>query len=717
MIEEETPAAAAEGSYGPERSRASGSVRSEAYLARKLQWRDTPIETSHPSGFPVKDGVDEVDLHKLTETQFRCFDEAKQKEVDSIIKENQALRPLSVEESRKMLEQFPQKAVRSRFHYLMKPKDTAKGIEYVPKVRWVMLGFEDPDIHELSASSPSPALQTINVVLTIIAGYGWTAKQLDFTCAFLQGKPVERLLLVLQPEEGLEVTSRISCRADPGDGQGIVWKCCCTLMVEKLPSSRLGRTDPCMFVMKADGKMDNSMGMNKDMFEDMITDQITEKTKELLRKDLSVVETFGEIDGIMILLTDDILCGGNARHDKALTELMSKYKTGRRTDFTKSGGVFNGRRIRQARDGSFSVDMSDYLKEKVRGLEIPKERKKEPESDATSAEKEAFRTILMKAMWVARQARPEIIGSCAILSSKSQQPKVKDLIELSKVISHLKAEPDLTIKIPAIPPCKLRLCIIVDASPSTLTQEAQFGIIVAFTDVRMAKDEESPWIPVMWRSGKIERKCSSSLSAESFALTQALGCAELTWTTFLEGSNARLRIQSSIVENKTVRMASRYAKSLFDGIRETSGTRGRDSRITLACAEAREGLAILGARPRWVPHNAMLVDGLTKLMSKANSGPLLLARRTGKYQLSSEWVELANRKHQRERGEIVPRRKVMALTVQRTVWVRVGLGSNSHWSETVAWHCWQFQIGRTVKLCPHDMCAVAKLSDGSHEAS
>eukprot|EP00971_Amphidinium_carterae_P076876 1518559-Amphidinium_carterae.1 len=225
------------------------------------------------------------------------------------------------------------------------------------------------------------------------------------------------------------------------------------------------------------------------------------------------------------------------------------------------------------------------------------------------------------------------------------------------------------------------MCITVDASPSSLTQEAQSGIIVAFTDERMARDEEAPWVPVMWRSGKIERKCSSSLSAECFALTQALGCAELTWTTFLEGANSRynpalartrlfawrageeLNYMAHVLLPATTSEALREnllvvdAKSLFDGIRETSGTRGRDSRITLACAEAREGLSILGARPRWVPHNAMLVDGLTKLMSKANSGPLLLALRTGRYQLSSEWVELANRKQQRERGETVPRRK------------------------------------------------------------
>eukprot|EP00971_Amphidinium_carterae_P342235 6481481-Amphidinium_carterae.2 len=108
----------------------------------------------------------------------------------------------------------------------------------------------------------------------------------------------------------------------------------------------------------------------------------------------------------MILLTDDILCAGNERHEQALQQLMQKYKTGRCTDFAGAGGVINGRRIRQASDSSFLVDMADYLKEKVRTLEIAKDRRKDPESLATPAEKETFRTVLMKVMWVARQARP-----------------------------------------------------------------------------------------------------------------------------------------------------------------------------------------------------------------------------------------------------------------------------------------------------------------------
>eukprot|EP00971_Amphidinium_carterae_P153242 3037908-Amphidinium_carterae.2 len=644
----------------------------------------------HPSGYPMKSGVDEVDVTKLSEQQFHAFDEAKMKEVESVITENQALRPLSVEESREMLRKFPDRVVRSRFHYRMKPKDSPEGISYVHKVRWVLLGFEDPDVHDMPNSSPTPALQTLNIVLAVIAGRKWKATQLDFACAFLQGKPVERLILVLQPKEGVPTLEAEQVLVMEKELYGSVaapswWRSSLVPDLKRWGWQRC-RTDPCMFVMKAE-RDKSEEGMDAGMLEELMEGANT-KEGPWKTEGVKMLENYEDIDGIMVLLTDDILCAGNAKHERALNWLMKKYKTGRCTSFEGAGGVFNGRRICQEADCSFKVDMHDYIKEKIRTLELPKERKREPESDATVAEKDLFRTVLMKCMWVARQARPEIIGSCALLTSKVQSPKVKDLLELGRVVAHLKREPDLAVHIQSIPFKEIRLCVTVDASPSSLTEEAQSGIIIALTNKQMAENQEAPWIPMMWRSGKIERKCSSSLAAEAFALVQGLGCAELAWTTFLEAGNAKFNppwartrlfawkagqeldymthvdLPASTEEGLRENLLIVDAKSLFDGVRETAGTRGRDSRITLACAEAREGLAVLGARPRWVPHNGMLVDGLTKIMSKANMGPLLLALRTGRYQLSPEWIELANRKELREKGETVPRKKSTRLSAE-----------------------------------------------------
>eukprot|EP00971_Amphidinium_carterae_P030535 600515-Amphidinium_carterae.1 len=482
--------------------------------------------------------------------------------------------------------------------------------------------------------------------------------QLDFACAFLQGKPVERLILVLQPTEGVPTLEPEQVFVMEKELYGSVaapswWRSSLVPDLQKWGWQRC-RTDPCLFVMRPTNAQEGD-GMDSGMLEQLMHGQNMKEDK-WEENEFRMLAKYGDVDGVMALLTDDILCAGNQRHEKAIEALMQKYKTGRCTPFDGAGGVFNGRRIRQLEDFSFRVDMTDYIREKVRSLDLPKERKRNPEAEATEQENDLFRTVLMKTMWIARQARPEIIGSCALLTSKVQGPKIKDILELGKVVAHLKGEPDLSIHIQSIHPKEMRLCVAVDASPSSLTEEAQSGIMIAFTNRDMADNREAPWIPVMWRSGKIERKCSSSLAAEAFALVQGLGCAELAWTTFLEIGNAgfnppwararlfawkagqeldymtHVDLPASTGEQLRENLLIVDAKSLFDGVRETAGTRGRDGRITLACAEAREGLAVLGARPRWVPHNGMLVDGLTKLMTKANMGPLLLALRSGRYQ-------------------------------------------------------------------------------------
>eukprot|EP00971_Amphidinium_carterae_P123809 2452147-Amphidinium_carterae.1 len=185
--------------YGPERSARTVS----ASARRRVKTRSHKEDGPHPSGHPMKNGIDEVDVTKLSDEQFHAFDEAKLKEVKSVIEENGALEPLSLQESQDMLRKHPEHVVRSRFHYRMKPKDTEMGIDYVHKVRWVLLGFEDPDLHNMQNSCPTPALPTVNLVLTVIAGRKWKAAQLDFACAFLQGKPVDRLIIVKQPTEGV----------------------------------------------------------------------------------------------------------------------------------------------------------------------------------------------------------------------------------------------------------------------------------------------------------------------------------------------------------------------------------------------------------------------------------------------------------------------------------------------------------------------------------
>ena len=91
---------------------------------------------------------DEISRSQIDDKDWPRFEAKIQKEVDSMVTKNQAMTPLSLMESRRTMEEHPDRIVRSRYHMRWKPVDHASGIEYEPKVRWIILGFEDADVLE-----------------------------------------------------------------------------------------------------------------------------------------------------------------------------------------------------------------------------------------------------------------------------------------------------------------------------------------------------------------------------------------------------------------------------------------------------------------------------------------------------------------------------------------------------------------------------------------
>ena len=68
-------------------------------------------------------------------------------------------------------------------------------------------------------------------------------------------------------------------------------------------------------------------------------------------------------------------------------------------------------------------------------------------------------------------------------------------------------------------------------------------------------------------------------------------------------------------------------------------------------------MAVLAAMVRWIPHNRMLADGLTKVLSTANLMPLLKAMHHGEYRIVSEVDEETRRNQLKEKGETLTRLK------------------------------------------------------------
>ena len=64
---------------------------------------------------------------------------------------------------------------------------------------------------------------------------------------------------------------------------------------------------------------------------------------------------------------DDILSFGYAEHDHRLSALRQRFKFGKfkYLQDLREGTTFNGRRIRQDKAGTISVDMGKYVEERI----------------------------------------------------------------------------------------------------------------------------------------------------------------------------------------------------------------------------------------------------------------------------------------------------------------------------------------------------------------
>eukprot|EP00971_Amphidinium_carterae_P282922 5616496-Amphidinium_carterae.1 len=97
-------------------------------------------------------------------------------------------------------------------------------------------------------------------------------------------------------------------------------------------------------------------------------------------------------------------------------------------------------------------------------------------------------------------------------------------------------------------------------------------------------------------------------------------------------------------EQLRANLAITDAKRLYDALQGQA--RGKEPRIAIVTAEAKQGMALLNLKLRWLPH-LMISDPLTKVLGKCNAVPLLKCMRTGSFKLSPEQEHLDNRREEK----------------------------------------------------------------------
>ena len=163
------------------------------------------------------------------------------------------------------------------------------------------------------------------------------------------------------------------------------------------------------------------------------------------------------LEGLIIVEIDDILSFGYAEHDRRLSALRERFKFGKfkYLQDLREGTTFNGRRIRQDKDGTISVDMGKYVEERMAPISIERGRRSQPDSPVTEEERQKARGAIGSIAWAAKEGRPDLAAPASILASRMKTMKVKDLVEINRAIQNAKAKRDLTLKYFPIPPDKL----------------------------------------------------------------------------------------------------------------------------------------------------------------------------------------------------------------------------------------------------------------------
>ena len=216
---------------------------------------------------------------------------------------------------------------------------------------------------------------------------------------------------------------------------------------------------------------------------------------------------------------------------------------------------------------------------------------------------------------------------------------------------------------------------------------------MCITTRSLANGEEALLNIIATRSGKVDRVCASSLSVEAYAMVGAVACAGWVQQAYLEMASshfnpehARLRAgewshstaddpprlefcgilagRSNCEPKLKECLAITDAKSLYDSMLKEA--KGKEPRVALAVGEIKQGLAAIGASPRWVPHNTMIVDGFTKELSKSNLQPLIAVMKAGTYKMKGEHDEKVYREQVKASGSAITRLKGMARTAARS---------------------------------------------------
>ena len=579
----------------------------------------------------------EVKLSNLSAAEFAEFQQAKQAEVDNWIKTGTI--------SAILKNQIPEEQIlRCRWILTWKPLDnvnqkedtklqkeakiTNQSRSHKAKARLVVLGYLDPKLEEVPRDSPTLNKTSRMIVLQTISSHSWKMRSFDIKAAFLQGQPQADRVIAIDPVPELRKAMNLKphevCRLNKG-AYGLIdapylWYC--ALVNELL---RLGFEacpfDPCCFVLRTPAA------------------QGQEST----------------LEGILGIHVDDGIGGGSPVFEEAIKQLEKTFPFG---SHKVSAFTFTGVELNQHHDFSITMNQSAYVR-KINPIAIETNRKSQLENPVTEPERLALRGLVGSLQYAAINTRPDLSSKLSFLQSTINHAKIENLMEANRLLHEAKKHHEVTITIKPIPYPDFRFLAFSDASFSSSTRpDSHAGTIIVGTHKDINQNCQCPISPLTWGCRKIQKVVTSTLSAETMALSSTLD--QLSWLRLFwswihdptvqwkKPEDALQKLAPAITvptKSEDADLTITDCKSLFDMITRTAPPSCSEFRVQLMARAIKESLRE-GTILRWVPSGAQLADALTKAME---SNFLRETLRLGYYKLCDEASTLRERAKTKDR--------------------------------------------------------------------
>ena len=303
------------------------------------------------------------------------------------------------EEASKLRRRYPDRILSSRMVRRRKPQPGVG--QWKAKSRWCVHGHSDPDTADLVTFAPTPSTEGIMAFLQIGLNLGHCFNFCDVKNAFCQSDRLQRPKgpIFAEPCEGLHLPAGALIAIDVPiyglDDAPAAWR---PTVVRFLTEQGFTRNvvEPCWWMRF------NSAGVNETQ--------------------------------VLIEVDDFIVSALPGEQAKVRDAFQKRFHFGK---WEESAAKYAGRQV-QVLEDRITLQQEKYILEQLHPVALAKGRRLEKDSELTPEEFQAFRSVIYRINWVAKETRPEMSGLASIMASKLNSATVEDVLTVNKNVNFLR---------------------------------------------------------------------------------------------------------------------------------------------------------------------------------------------------------------------------------------------------------------------------------------